>query len=71
MSDHVEKQCPNCEQRLRIPKNVGGILMACPSCGHKFSSDFKLGGVRKQKGVFQKIFEFPQTVLDRVGRLFS
>jgi C4-type Zn-finger protein len=71
MSGHIEKQCPNCGQQLRIPKNVGGILMACPSCGHKFSSDFKLGGVRKPKGVFMKIFEFPQTILHRIGRLFS
>jgi DNA-directed RNA polymerase subunit RPC12/RpoP len=70
MSGHIEKQCPNCGQQLRIPKNVGGILMACPSCGHKFSSDFKFGGVGKQKGVLMRIFEFPQAMLKRISRFF-
>ena len=45
MSEHMEKDCPACGQRLRFPKNVGGMLMACPSCGKKFNSDFKLGPV--------------------------
>lgn len=71
MTDHIEKQCPNCKQQLRIPKNIGGILMACPSCRQEFSSDFKLGGVGVQKGVHMRIFELPQTMLNKIGRFFQ
>jgi hypothetical protein len=71
MANHIEKECPKCGQMLRFPLDVGGILMACPSCGNKFSSDFKLGGVGQQKGLFMKIFEMPKTILDRIGRFFK
>jgi predicted amidophosphoribosyltransferase len=70
MTDFTEKKCPKCGQQLRFPKNVGGILMACPSCGKKFSSDFKLGGVRKQKGIFMTIFEIPQSIINKIERYF-
>ncbi len=39
--DHV-RRCPDCGQALRFPTNVGGVLMACPQCGHRFASPFKL-----------------------------
>ena len=70
MTDHTEKKCPKCGQQLRFPKNVGGMLMACTSCGKKFGSDFKFGGVRK-KGVLTTIFEFPSEILSRISRYFS
>lgn len=41
--DHV-RRCPDCGQALRFPSNVGGVLMACPQCGHRFVSPFKLAG---------------------------
>ncbi len=46
MSNRTVKNCPRCDQHLRFPENVGGVVMACPSCGHKFHSDFKLGNAR-------------------------
>lgn len=70
MTDHTEKKCPKCGQQLRFPKNIGGMLMACPSCGKKFSSDFKLGNV-KRKGALQTVFELPNEILGRICRYFS
>lgn len=29
-------KCPNCSQKLRIPKGKGKLLITCRSCGHKF-----------------------------------
>jgi hypothetical protein len=44
--------------------------MACPSCGKKFSSDFKFGGI-KRKGALQTVFELPNEILSRICRYFS
>lgn len=73
MTDHTEKNCPKCGQKLRFPKNIGGMLMACPSCGKKFYSDFKLGkaGDSGQRGMLLEIFELPSRLIDRIGRYFS
>ena len=73
MTDHTEKKCPKCGQKLRFPNNIGGMLMACPSCGKKFYSDFKLGkvGGSEQPGMLLEIFELPSRLLDRIGRYFS
>lgn len=73
MNDYFEKTCPNCGQRLRFPKDVGGIVMACSTCGHKFSSDFKLGGVRKKapRGPLILLFELPSTILQQIVRFFT
>ena len=47
--------------------------MACPACGARFYSDFKLGGVNKtavrNEGV--TIFEMPSSLLRRIVRFFS
>jgi len=47
--------------------------MACPACGIRFYSDFKLGGVHKtggqDKGI--TIFEMPSSLLRRIVRFFS
>lgn len=72
MTEHTEKECPKCGQQLRVPKNVGGLLMACPSCGEKFHSDFKLGGARPSsapRGLFMTIFELPNKIISRISRL--
>ncbi len=45
MPNNSIKNCPRCNQQLSFPENVGGIVMVCPSCGHKFNSNFKLGSV--------------------------
>ncbi len=73
MSDYIEKKCPQCGQKLRFPKNVGGIVMVCPSCGNRFHSDFKVGGIGKnvgQQGVLRTLFEMPNTLLKRLSRFF-
>ena len=71
MADHIVKECQQCGQQLRFPKNIGGMLMACPSCGNKFSTDFKFGGVREQKWMFMNIFGMPNKILNRIGRYFG
>lgn len=46
--------------------------MACPSCGNKFHSDFKLGSVKKsvRRDVLINIFEMPCEIMRRIGRFF-
>lgn len=29
-------KCPNCKQKLRVPKGKGKIMITCTYCGHKF-----------------------------------
>jgi hypothetical protein len=46
--------------------------MACPTCGEKFHSDFKLGGTRQSaphRGLFTTIFELPYKIVSYVGRI--
>jgi hypothetical protein len=50
--DLIEKR-PGCGQQLRFPEDIGGVLVACPSCGNKFQSDFKLGGTRMNQRRFR------------------
>ena len=42
MSEGPVRTCPGCGQALRFPGNIGGMLMACPVCGHRFASPFTL-----------------------------
>ena len=66
MSDHIEKRCPKCGQQLRIPKNIGGVLMVCPSCGKKIHSDFKLSGLTRKgprRNILKDFFEMPYNIL--------
>ncbi len=73
MTQYTEKKCPKCGQQLRVPKDIGGMLMACPSCGEEFHSDFKLGGVRKElkQGVFAKVFGMPCELVNRISRFLT
>lgn len=73
MHKHIEKTCPKCGQQLRFPKDIGGMLMACPSCGQKFYSDFKLdtAGPKGRQGLFTQIFTLPDTLFQRLLRYFS
>ena len=48
MSDALVRTCPGCGQALRFPPDVGGVLMACPDCGHRFASPFRLAGNAKK-----------------------
>lgn len=34
---HRHFKCPNCKQRLRVPKGKGQITITCSKCGTKFS----------------------------------
>jgi len=43
MEKYVIENCKGCHQPLRIPSDIGGMLMRCPNCGHEFHTDFKLG----------------------------
>ncbi len=36
------KKCSKCTQQLRIPTDIGGMVLRCPSCGHEFHTDFKI-----------------------------
>jgi hypothetical protein len=47
--------------------------MACPSCGNKFQSDFKLGGVRKSvnRTILSNIFEMPYKIVSRIYQFFT
>jgi hypothetical protein len=47
MSDALVRTCPSCGQALRFPPDVGGVLMACPECGHRFASPFRLAVAAK------------------------
>ncbi len=74
MSDSFEQKCSGCGQTLRFPKNVGGLVMVCPSCGKKFYSDFKIKGDRKRcsvKDFPSTIFELPSTLLKRIVNFFK
>jgi len=72
MTDYTEEECPKCGQQLRFPENIGGMLMACPSCGNKFHSDFKLGSVKScvRRDVLTNIFEMPCEIVRRIDRFF-
>jgi DNA-directed RNA polymerase subunit RPC12/RpoP len=75
MSEFTEIKCPQCGQKLRIPRNIGGMLMACPSCGKKFHTDFKFtAGAPKQaepRGMVISIFELPNRIITRIWRLIT
>jgi len=73
MTDFIQKKCPKCGQELRFPKNIGGMLMACPTCGQRFYSDFKLAQAKKggTLRLATTIFEAPSKIVDRIGRYFS
>ena len=45
--------------------------MACPTCGQKFSSDFKVGETRANapQGIVIKVFEMPSKLLNFVVRI--
>jgi len=73
MADYTEKKCPECGQMLRFPVNIGGMLMACPSCGKKFHSDFKLADTKKSKHlkILTNAFEMPANIIGRINRYFN
>jgi tRNA(Ile2) C34 agmatinyltransferase TiaS len=72
-TSNTEKKCPKCGQRLRFPENIGGMLMACPSCGKKFHSDFKLGSTRRSvhREILTTVFEMPCKIMKHIGRYFT
>jgi DNA-directed RNA polymerase subunit RPC12/RpoP len=72
MADHTETKCPKCGQQLRIPGHIGGMLMACPTCGQKFYSDFKLGppGSSQPLAKGSRVFGMPYELMRRFCRYF-
>ncbi len=80
MEEYTETKCPECGQRLRVPKGIGGIQMECPSCGRRLYSDFKIKGQNEndtplkkltmRKKLIVTIFELPTTTLAYLKRLF-
>ncbi len=54
MENYVIKNCKGCDRPLRIPSDIGGMLMRCPGCGHEFHTDFKLGSKARGCGDGQK-----------------
>ena len=37
--DHLYFKCPNCGQKVRVPRYKGHIEITCPKCGTKFVKD--------------------------------
>ena len=37
--DYEVIKCPNCDARLRLPKNKGKIVVNCPKCKTSFEKD--------------------------------
>lgn len=35
---HVIKKCPNCGQKLRLPRGKGKIVVTCKACGKEFKA---------------------------------
>ena len=72
MTGYTEKKCSECGQLLRVPDNIGGMLMACPSCGKKLHSDFKLGSSERkvERNVLVTLFEMPGQLLNRLVRYY-
>ncbi len=50
MENHFIKNCKGCDRLLRIPADIGGMLMRCPGCGHEFHTDFKFGPKVREGG---------------------
>lgn len=69
MMEYTEEQGHQCGQRLRLPKNIGGLVMVCPTCGNKFHSDFKLAGIKRRThaNMLTNIFEWPYNTLKRIA----
>ncbi len=42
MKNTTIENCAKCNQELRIPTDIGGMLMRCPECDHEFHTDFIL-----------------------------
>ena len=36
-AEHRIFRCPNCDQRVRVPRGKGKIEITCPKCGHHFT----------------------------------
>ena len=70
MQKHTVQECKQCGQKLRFPNDIGGMLMACPNCGQKFQSDFKLKGCNK-KSVFQTCEEYTISFLPRLKHFLN
>lgn len=47
--------------------------MACPSCGKKFYSDFKLAESKRynHREILTNVFEMPSTIVGRIGKFFN
>ncbi len=73
MADDLVKKCPQCGQLLRFPDKIGGMLMACPSCGNKFQSDFKLCSTGKNvhQNILITIFDMPYKIFRYICRYFG
>lgn len=35
--DHKILRCPNCGEKLRVPKGAGNIMISCPHCHTRFN----------------------------------
>lgn len=49
MKNYVIENCKKCNQQLRIPLDIGGMVLRCPNCGNEFHTDFKMAGNKSKK----------------------
>lgn len=49
------------------------MLMACPTCGKKFYSDFRLGKTKgnMHREILINVFEMPSNIITRISRFFT
>ena len=69
MKDYMIKNCKGCNESLRIPADIGGMLMRCPNCGYQFHTDFKLVSKKKRDGDTKEMN--PETPAQRPPSTFS
>jgi len=70
MEKDTIQRCRKCGQKLRFPRDIGGMLMACPNCGQKFQSDFKLKGSNKTP-LFASCEDSASSLVSRLKGIFT
>jgi DNA-directed RNA polymerase subunit RPC12/RpoP len=70
MKENKNTICTKCGQKLRAPKDIGGLTMQCPTCGNRFGSDFRMADSKhgRRKSIVTAVSEFPFEIVSRIFR---